>query len=229
MNVLWLDNNSGCKGVCDRVTHENVALTPVAQLCSAGECWDERLLISLEKRLEQATSDTVIVLHMKGSHGPAYYLRYPPAFEQFKPACQDAQLDRCSRESIVNAYDNSVRYTDHVLAKTIELLRSRAATIDAGMVYVSDHGESLGEKGIYLHGMPYALAPDEQKRIPLLLWMPADRAVAWDIDIACARAKVALPVSHDNLYATTLGLMGVGTGLYDRSWDMFATCRRNGA
>lgn len=183
VKVLWRDNNSGCKGVCDRVPQEDVALTPVAGLCSSGECWDERLLVGLDKQLERANSDTVIVLHMKGSHGPAYYKRYPPAFEQFKPACGDVQLDRCNRQSIVNAYDNSVRYTDYVLSQTIELLRSRASIIDASMLYVSDHGESLGEKGLYLHGMPYAIAPEEQTRIPFMFWISAESAAAWNIDM----------------------------------------------
>lgn len=228
VQVLWRDNNSGCKGVCDRVPQEDVASTPVPGLCSDGACWDERLLIGLEKRLERADSDTLIVLHMQGSHGPAYYLRYPPAFEEFKPACNNVQLDRCSRESIVNAYDNSVRYTDHVLAKTVELLRSHALTIDASMVYVSDHGESLGEKGLYLHGMPYALAPQEQTRIPFLFWMPADRFRGWGLDSICTRGKLAQPISHDDLYPLVLGLMGVTTSLYERSRDVLAACRTEG-
>lgn len=229
VKVLWRDNNSGCKGVCDRVPSEDVARAPVPVLCAAGECWDEVLLSGLDQQLERVTSDTLIVLHMKGSHGPAYYRRYPPAFEHFKPVCRDAQLDRCSRASIVNAYDNSVLYTDHVLGRTIDLLRSRAQSIDPALLFVSDHGESLGEKGLYLHGLPYALAPDEQKRIPFLLWLPAERTPAWGLDASCARSKSAQPVSHDNLYTTVLGLLGVTTSLYDRARDVFSTCRGQGA
>lgn len=225
VKVLWRDNNSGCKGICDRVPNEVFARDPFSNLCSVQECWDEVLLSGLDQHLERVTSDTVIVLHMKGSHGPAYYRRYPPAFEQFKPVCRDAQLDRCSRESIVNAYDNSVLYTDHVVGQAIEILRSRAKTIDAGMLFVSDHGESLGEKGIYLHGLPYALAPDEQKRIPFLLWLPAERMRDWRLDATCTRRRASEPVSHDDLYPMVLGLMGVSTSLYDRSRDVFSPCR----
>ncbi len=226
VKVLWRDNNSGCKGVCDRVAREEVSAKPVAQLCSAGECWDEALLSGLGQQLQRVNTDTVIVLHMKGSHGPAYYRRYPPGFEKFKPACRSTQLDRCSRESIVNAYDNSVLYTDHVLGQTIELLRSHAKAIDASMMFVSDHGESLGEKGLYLHGLPYALAPDEQKRIPFVLWVPADRTREWGLDSGCIRSQaMQRPVSHDNLYPMVLGLMGVRTSVYHSSRDVLATCR----
>lgn len=229
VKVLWRDNNSGCKGVCDRVPQESVTRKPVAGLCSAGECWDEALLSGLGEQLERVTSDTLIVLHMTGSHGPAYYRRYPPAFERFKPACQDRQLDRCTRESIVNAYDNSILYTDHVLAKIIELLRSRAKGIDVSMAYVSDHGESLGEKGLYLHGLPYALAPDEQKRIPFLLWLPSGRSRDWSLDAACVRSRSAQPVSHDALYPMVLGLLDVRTRIYDRERDVLAPCRGQGS
>jgi lipid A ethanolaminephosphotransferase len=225
VKVLWRDNNSGCKGICDRVPHEDVARDPVAGLCAAGECWDEVLLSGLARRLERVTSDTVIVLHMKGSHGPAYYRRYPPEFERFKPACRSTQLDQCSRESIVNAYDNSILYTDHVLARTIELLRSHAKEVALSMMFVSDHGESLGERGLYLHGMPYALAPDEQKRIPFLLWLPTDRTRDWSLDAACLRSRSSQPVSHDDIYAMVLGLMGVRTAMYDRKRDVLANCR----
>lgn len=229
VEVLWRDNNSGCKGVCDRVGREDTSAKPVAQLCSAGECWDEALLAGLGEQLQRVSIDTVIVLHMKGSHGPAYYRRYPPSFEQFKPACRSTQLDRCSRESIVNAYDNSVLYTDHVLGRTIDLLRSRAQEVDGAMIFVSDHGESLGEKGLYLHGLPYALAPDEQKRIPFLLWLPADRTREWSLDSECIRSQaVQRPVSHDDLYPMVLGLMEVRTSVYDSMRDVFATCRSKG-
>lgn len=228
VKVLWRDNNSGCKGICDRVPREDVARDPVAGLCSADECWDEALLSGLDQKLGRVTTDTVIVLHMKGSHGPAYYRRYPPAFERFKPACRSTQLDQCSRESIVNAYDNSILYTDHVLGRTIELMRSRANQVDAAMMFVSDHGESLGEKGLYLHGMPYALAPDEQKRIPFLLWLPGGRARDWNLDAACLRSRSAQPVSHDDVYAMVLGLMGVRTKMYDQQRDALASCRSQG-
>uniref|UniRef100_UPI0030EDA3EF phosphoethanolamine transferase n=1 Tax=Pseudomonas guineae TaxID=425504 RepID=UPI0030EDA3EF len=150
VDVLWRDNNSGCKGACDRVPNEDVSHLNLAQFCADGECHDEALLHNLQAYLDGLTRDTVVVLHMKGSHGPAYYKRYPAAFERFTPVCKEVQLDRCDTASIVNAYDNSLLYTDHVLAATIDLLRSNAARLDTAMLYMSDHGESLGEHGMYL-------------------------------------------------------------------------------
>lgn len=224
-SVFWRDNNSGCKGVCDRVPREDVSQQPVDGLCSNGECWDERLLVGLQDRVEQAKGDTVVVLHMKGSHGPSYYLRYPPKFQHFTPACATAQLDLCSREDIINAYDNTLRYSDHVLSRTIQWLRSNTERFDPAMVYVSDHGESLGEAGLYLHGMPFALAPEEQKRVPLLVWVPHERVPAWGLEPACMRGVLSRAVSHDNLYHSVLGLMGVGTSIYRAELDVFAMCR----
>ncbi|MBU0806393.1 MAG: phosphoethanolamine--lipid A transferase, partial [Gammaproteobacteria bacterium] len=170
VDVLWRDNNSGCKGACDRVPSEDVSHLNLAQFCADGECHDEALLHNLQTYLDGLTRDTVVVLHMKGSHGPAYYKRYPAAFERFTPVCKEVQLDRCDTASIVNAYDNSLLYTDHVLAATIDLLRSNAARLDTAMLYMSDHGESLGELGMYLHGVPYAMAPSEQTHVPMVLW-----------------------------------------------------------
>jgi lipid A ethanolaminephosphotransferase len=168
----------------------------------------------------------VIVLHMMGSHGPAYHKRYPAAFERFQPACKESQFSRCSAESIVNSYDNSLVYTDHVLARLIGLLadndaRGRAAA----MIYLSDHGESLGEGGAYLHGLPYALAPDVQKHIPFLLWLsPTYRADA-AVDLACLQRRREATVSHDNLFHSVLGLLDIATRSYDRELDLFAPCR----
>ncbi|HXF67623.1 MAG TPA: phosphoethanolamine--lipid A transferase [Burkholderiales bacterium] len=223
--VLWRDNNSGCKGVCDRVPHENLAGLRVAGLCQDGECHDEILLHGLQEILDRLDRDALVVLHMKGSHGPAYYRRYPKAFEVFKPACETAQLDRCSREAIVNAYDNTLRYTDHVLARTIELLRANARRFDTAMLYVSDHGESLGENGLYLHGIPYALAPREQTRIPMLLWLSQELRRRAALDPACLEARRHEPLSHDHLFHSVLGLMEVRTAVYRPERDLFRGCR----
>lgn len=223
--VAWRDNNSGCKGICDRVASEDVSRARIKGLCTDQECWDEILLDGLQRRLDATRGDTVVVLHMKGSHGPAYYLRYPPAFEHFQPVCRSNQLDRCARETIVNAYDNSVRYTDFVTARTIALLRDNAGRFDTAMLYVSDHGESLGEKGLYLHGVPYAIAPSEQTRIPMLLWIGPDNSASWQFDATCVRRQTLRPQSHDNLPATLLGLMGVRTSVYRPEQDVLQPCR----
>src|SRR5690606_14753139 len=99
--------------------------------------------------------DTVLVLHQIGSHGPAYYLRYPESYRRFRPDCRSAEFSDCSKEEIVNAYDNTILYTDHILASVIDRLAGEQGRLDTAMLYMSDHGESLGEFGLYLHGTPY--------------------------------------------------------------------------
>jgi lipid A ethanolaminephosphotransferase len=223
--VWWRDNNSGCKGVCDRVPNEDLSSLQLPALCSGGECFDEVLLHGLQGYLDKLDRDAVIVLHMKGSHGPAYFKRYPPAFAEFKPACDNVQLDRCSRESIVNAYDNTLRYSDHVLGMAIDLLKANAKRFDAGMLYVSDHGESLGEKGLYLHGVPYALAPREQTHVPMVLWLSEGLRERRGINVACLEARRGEPLSHDNLFHTVLGLAAVRSSIYQPERDFLRACR----
>ncbi|MDX1299842.1 MAG: phosphoethanolamine transferase EptA [Pseudomonas sp.] len=224
VDVLWRDNNSGCKGACDRVPNEDVSHLNLAQFCADGECHDEALLHNLQAYLDGLTRDSVVVLHMKGSHGPAYYKRYPAAFERFTPVCKEVQLDRCDSASIVNAYDNSLLYTDHVLAATIDLLRSNAARLDTAMLYLSDHGESLGEHGMYLHGVPYAMAPSEQTHIPMVLWFSDGMQRSSGISADCLRQQASQPVSHDNLFHSLIGLMGVRTSVYQPQLDIFHGC-----
>ena len=225
VQVLWRDNNSGCKDVCDRVAYEDVSHLQVDGDCSGSECYDEVLLSGLQDYLDTLDRDAVIVLHMKGSHGPAYYKRYPAAFEVFTPTCADSQLDRCSRNSILNAYDNSLVYTDHVLAAAIDLLQRNAGRLDSAMLYLSDHGESLGESGVYLHGMPYALAPSEQIHIPMLMWFSSGLQRSAGLDAQCMRQRTEELVSQDNLYHSVLGLMDVQTRVYRPEKDLFKNCR----
>lgn len=223
LDVWWVENNSGCKGVCDRVKVINPAWRSEHGLCPPAGCFDEVLLDALHERLTAVQRDTVIVLHLKGQHGPAYYLRYPQAFERFTPVCKSNALDRCDRQAVVNAYDNALTYTDHVLDWAISLLDSQSARTDTALIFVSDHGESLGEKGLFLHGMPYDLAPREQKEVPMLAWLAASTRKRLGVDTAClARQRDTL--SHDNLYHTVLGLVGVRSSVYRRNADMLARC-----
>jgi lipid A ethanolaminephosphotransferase len=187
------------------------------------------MLEDLPAALAAVKTDTVIVFHQAGSHGPAYYQRYPKAFEIFKPVCSSNELSRCAREAVVNAYDNSLLYTDHNVARQIDALKAAAATVDGVLLYVSDHGESLGEKGVYLHGAPYLFAPDEQKRVPLLLWMSAEYRKRFGISPGCVEGRKAEAVSHDNLYHTVLGAVGVKSARYDPKLDVLAACRVSGA
>lgn len=224
VKVLWRDNNSGCKGACDRVPSEVVSHLDVAAFCGDGECHDEVLLSGLQAYLDTLDDDAVVVLHMKGSHGPAYFKRYPAAFATFGPVCEKNELDQCSTESIVNAYDNTLTYTDHVLAQTIELLKRNAQRFDTAMLYVSDHGESLGESGIYLHGLPYAMAPGEQTHIPMILWLSDGMERHDQLQVRCLQGLRDAPWSHDNLFHSILGLMAVQTSVYQPERDLFHRC-----
>ncbi|WP_051534684.1 phosphoethanolamine transferase [Deefgea rivuli] len=224
-DVLWRDNQSGCKGACDRIPNENTRAFAEAKLYQDGECLDEALLQGLQEKIDTIQRDTVIVLHMMGSHGPAYYKRYPAAFAKFQPTCDTAQLDQCTQTQITNSYDNSLLYTDFVLSNLIDLLRKNSDKVDTAMTYLSDHGESLGERGLYLHGAPYLLAPDEQTHIPAMLWLSPEYAQQAQINLACLQQRAGQNYSHDNLFHSTLGLLNIKTALYQQELDWYAPCR----
>ncbi len=212
-------------------------ITPGNYLWSAGTVIAEqtrgaaqpRQAIGLDERLAAARGTQFLVLHMLGNHGPSYFRRYPPAFERFKPACTKDDLQLCSREEVVNAYDNALLYTDHVLARVIAKLQGAAARVDSALLFVSDHGESLGENNLYLHGMPYAIAPDVQTRVPMVMWLSSGLPADAGLDPDCLRRRAAQPATHDNLFHTILGLLDVKTALYDPAWDLAQACRKAAA
>jgi lipid A ethanolaminephosphotransferase len=222
--TLWRDNQSGCKGVCDGLPVERLDNARDADLCNGKRCLDEILLKGLQAQLSPVKGDRVVVLHQLGNHGPNYFERYPPAFKRFTPTCDNPELGQCEREHIVNAYDNALLYTDHVLAQAIGFL-GKQTEYDAALIYVSDHGESLGEKGLFLHGMPYSIAPQEQTRVPMVMWFSPGFVSDSGLDLACLRREAAQPASHDNLFPSVLGLLQVRTEAYRRDDDLFATCR----
>jgi lipid A ethanolaminephosphotransferase len=227
--VLWLDNQpGGCKGVCDRVPTLNVSANKDPHLCANGECLDGILLKGLDRRIaampaERRARGVVLVMHQMGSHGPAYSLRSPPAFKRFQPECTSSHLPDCDVAALRNAYDNSIAYTDHVLGSTIEWLRGRA-DFDTALLYVSDHGESLGENNLYLHGLPYAIAPDVQKHVPWVTWLSPGFEQRAGVTIACLRGRADTPISHDHLFHSVLGLLQVSTQAYRRGLDAYAAC-----
>lgn len=223
--VHWRDNQSGCKGTCDRVAFEDVSNLKDPALCANSECHDEILLQGLEGMLDNLQQDTVLVLHQMGSHGPEYFKRYPQAYERFAPVCRSNALDKCDRQSIINAYDNTLVYTDHVLATLIDILRSRQATVDTAMLYLSDHGESLGEYNLFLHGTPYMLAPEQQKHVPMLAWFSDGYRKDYAVDTDCLERSRNQPLSQDNLFHSMLGLLRVRTSVYNAQLDLFASCR----
>lgn len=225
VGVLWRDNQSGCKGVCAGLPTEQVASLNPPGLCEDGRCLDEGLLVGLDERLQRTQGTQVLVLHMLGNHGPSYFRRYPPAFARFQPACMQDDLRLCTPAEVVNAYDNALLYTDHVLASLIAKLQARADRIDSALLYVSDHGESLGDHGLFLHGMPYAIAPREQTEVPMVAWFSAGWPAATRLDVDCLRSRTTEPVSHDHLFHTTLGLLGISSRVFDPAWDLTAPCR----
>jgi len=225
--VIWRDNDSGCKGICDKADVSDVTASNDPRWCTeSANCFDEILLDGLEQKLRSATRDTFLVLHIKGSHGPAYYKRYPPAFEKFVPTCQSSDLSACEPQSVRNSYDNSILYTDHVLGEIATLLDKVSDQFATAMLYASDHGESIGESGLFLHGMPYALAPREQTRVPMFAWVSPQLAQLENRDVACMAAQTTIPRSHDNIYSTVLGMLKIATAEYKPELDVFAACDR---
>ena len=225
IRTLWRDNQSGCKGVCDGLAMQPLDDAKDPALCNGRRCLDEILLRGLEAAVPSGAGDRVVVLHQLGNHGPNYFERYPPGFRRYTPVCESVDLGDCDRQAIVNAYDNALGYTDHVLAALIARLR-RNPDYDTAMIYLSDHGESLGEKGLYLHGVPYAIAPEEQTHVPMVMWFSPGFAASAALDTRCVRQEAAEPASQDNLFPSVLGLLDVRTTLYDPDRDLFARCRR---
>lgn len=225
--VIWHDNNAGCMGVCARTGLVSLESLRDPKLCTNGKCRDGILLKNLAATLPTAKgSATFLVLHQEGSHGPAYYKRYPDEARHFTPDCRIESVQRCSHEEVVNAYDNSIVYTDTVLADIIEQLRKQENDVDSVMLYVSDHGESLGENGIYLHGLPLRLAPADQTHVPMMAWFSAHAAAALQLDMACVKAVSSKPGSHDNLFDSILSLLSIHTTAYKPEQDLFARCRK---
>jgi lipid A ethanolaminephosphotransferase len=224
LDLTWIDNQSGCKGVCDRVPTE-LASKYHPQSCTDGECLDDALLYAMDSKLPQLNRDSVWFLHMMGSHGPTYHRRVPPEMQVFKPICPTERIETCSKEQIVNSYDNSIVYTDFALAGVIDRLTALQDKIDSVVIYVSDHGESLGENGLYLHGQPYSVAPDVQKHVPMLMWFSPGATQRLALDVSCVQAKLHESLSHDYISHTLLGLGDVATTIYRPQLDLLRSCR----
>jgi lipid A ethanolaminephosphotransferase len=221
-DVLWLENDGGCKDVCNRVPTKDMRQIGDEKLCSSGGCYDEILFQGLEEKLSDLKQNTLIVLHMMGSHGPTYFERYPEQFQKFRPTCDTGDLKECTQQQIQNTYDNTILYTDYIIDQTIQKLEN-VSSHQTALVYVSDHGESLGENHIYLHGLPYRIAPANQTKVPLLLWFSKDFATRNRIDInSLQKSAQARNLSHDNLFHTMLDLLNVQSSVYQPSLDVLA-------
>ena len=219
-DVQWISNN-GCKNVCDRVPTINIDLSQDNPLCDGHYCQDEILLLPLQQKLTSLSKKkTLIVLHMMGSHGPTYFKRYPKEHQKFTPDCARSDIQNCSSEQLINTYDNTIAYTDFVLSKVIEQLEQLPEDYKTSMLYVSDHGESLGESGIYLHGLPYSFSPQQQRHIPMLLWSNSEQH-----HTNCVKEHAKnQSFSHDHLFHSLLGWLNISSTAYQSELDIFAPC-----
>lgn len=224
-DILWKENDNGCKGVCQRIPNMEMDVKD-KRFCDGTYCHDEILLEGLEDYLANLKSDhAFIVLHTIGSHGPTYFRRYPPEFKKFTPTCDTEDIQTCTQEQIVNTYDNTILYVDHIVSSVIDILK-KFPDYESGLLYVSDHGESLGENGVYLHGLPYSVAPEEQITVPMILWMSENMKKFDHVDYDCLKEKAAKEhFSHDNISHSLLSLMEVDSTAYDKNLDIFESCR----
>ncbi len=227
VHVVWRENDGGDKGIAKRVTKIDITAEDFPDLCRAGVCLDEAVVRNFDKQVHTvAGRDQLMVLHIMGSHGPTYWKRYPSAMARFQPSCERADIENCSDEQIVNTYDNTIAYTDYILSLLITQLQTYRSQYNVALMYISDHGESLGENGLYLHGTPYALAPKEQTSVPWLLWLDEEYANAYNLDVPCIESQTEKPWSHDNLFHTLLDFSNVNTEVKMRELSVFGECRR---
>ncbi|MCL1137171.1 phosphoethanolamine transferase [Shewanella pneumatophori] len=228
IQLQWLDNDSGCKGVCNNIKHLLIDNTHKSKWCNGESCYDQVLVDELDHQLADISAkDTVIVLHILGSHGPTYYQRYPVEHRFFTPDCQRSDIQNCTKSELLNTYNNTILYTDYIISQVVNRLKRESNKFDTAMLYMSDHGESLGESGLYLHGAPYALAPKEQTHIPFLAWFSPEFALQNNLDLTCLKKQAAAGgFSHDNLFDSLLGLMNITSEVYQAKADIFARCRR---
>ena len=227
--VTWIDNNSGCKGTCTRVEQVEISPELKKKWCTPeGECYDQILVDALNQYIEKIPADDqtprLIVLHQVGSHGPAYYARATPEFQKFKPTCDTNAIQGCTQDALINSYDNSIVYTDHILSEVIQSLKANSK-YQTGFWYLSDHGESTGEYGMYLHGAPYAMAPSQQTHVPMIMWFSAEWKAHQAANVSCLSQQKSKVLSQDNLFPSLLSILGVQTQVIDAKNDMLQNCK----
>ncbi|MCG6202232.1 phosphoethanolamine transferase, partial [Psychromonas antarctica] len=226
INMLWLENDNGDKEVAKNINKINISANSDSPFCDGSSCYDEILLADIDKQIKANNGNQLIALHIIGSHGPTYWKRYPESKAAFKPACNRSDIENCSDQEIMNVYDNTLVYTDYIISQTILKLQQYSNDYNVALIYLSDHGESLGENGLYLHGAPYAVAPDEQTKVPWFMWFSEDYAQEKGFNKQCVVNKTTQKgLSHDNLFHTVLGLFGVKTAAKDNSLDIISSCK----
>ncbi len=219
--VRWIENNDKCHGVCSRVPTITIDHDEHGAHCKPPACLDATLMPYLPDQAPQ--HDELLVLHSVGSHGPAYFHRYPESMRVFSPDCRREDVQNCTQQEVINAYDNTVRYFDNFLNAVIR--HEEATGANSIIVYVSDHGESLGENGAYLHGLPNMLAPAAQRHVPMLLWESPTARREHTFGADCLQKHTDEPLSHDNVFDTLLGLFSVQTKVYNADLDITRPCR----
>lgn len=226
VDLTWIDNDGGDKGIAKNFRLLGVDHTANPDLCKDDACYDEVLLPMLDQQIQATDGNKLIAFHIMGSHGPTYYKRYPKEKARFLPDCPRSDIEHCTDEQIVNTYDNTIAYTDFVLAEMINKLKTYQDRYNVALMYISDHGESLGENGIYLHGTPYAIAPKEQTQVPWLMWLPDQYSEQRKIDRECLSASAKTgEYSHDNFFHTLIGFFGVTTQDKNNDMDIISRCQ----
>lgn len=223
---VWREHDGGDKGVAHHIKKMTLMPDDTDPLCNSDNCYDTALLENFAEDTKDLDKNNIIFYHISGSHGPTYYERYPKEHRKFLPDCQRADIENCTNEELINTYDNTILFADYFISEAIKDLKGLTDKYNVGLIYISDHGESLGEDGVYLHGMPYAIAPKEQTHVPLLMWFSEDFYQQKKLDEQCLR-KLGKdqPFSHDNVFDSLLGLMDVQTSEYRQDQDIFSRCR----
>ncbi len=187
--------------------------------------YDGILFAGLRERIAQSTKHKVlIVLHTSTSHGPYYAGKYPKEFEVFRPVARNVEEGEKNTDLLVNAYDNTIVYTDHLLDSLISTLQSLTGWHSA-MLFISDHGESLGENKMFMHGLPMSIAPKVQYEIPFIVWTSEDFRRCKPQSDKATPPEGQLPAVIDQHYVfhSVLNLLSIQSTAYDERHDIFQT------
>ncbi|NGZ15017.1 phosphoethanolamine--lipid A transferase [Vibrio aestuarianus] len=226
VGLFWIENDGGDKNVAKNIDKIEIDRSRVDELCNGQTCYDMAMLENFEKNIDKMQGNRMLLMHLIGSHGPTYFQRYPQDKKVFQPDCPRADIENCTVDQIINTYDNTILYTDYVIAQTIEKLKTLEDKYNTALIYISDHGESLGENGLFLHGMPYGLAPAYQTQVPMMFWTSPGFEREKSLNTTCLRNNAQQKTySQDNLFHSMLGIMDITTEVYNPHMDLFANCR----
>lgn len=210
VDVVWRTSNWGEPPIHLTNYQNRDYLKPKCQ--GEGCNYDEVLLTGLKEQILASTKNKIlIVLHTSTSHGPTYSQKYPPRFETFKPVCNSVELGNCSHTELINAYDNTIVYTDYILSKVIEDLKG-LKDYKSAMIFVSDHGESLGENNLYMHGIPLSMAPKQQYEIPFIVWVSENSA---------RQIKPNKMLSQGHVFHSVLNFLNIQSSIYNEELNIF--------